>query len=362
MSADPPRILLVEEDDACAMAIREPLGPIARVTRVATAEQAEELLLTRDWNILIADAELPGLDGLELVRASRRADPELVALVVSGHERFADAVEAMRAGASDFISKPVEAQDLCTKVRHAAELDRANRDRRGPVERVLAVGAHPDDVEIGCGGVLLHHRDAAHAIMILTLTAGEVGGERAVRVIEAQRPAALLSARLRVLEFSDTDVSENGATVKAISDAVAEARPTTIYTHTAHDVHRDHRHIHRATLVAARRTPRVYAYESPSATVDFRPRRFVSIDDVLERKLELIEQYWSQTQIRDYLAPDLLRATARYWGRYGSSNYAEPFEIIRDGDLIAAASGASTTALPATPAVATARSERERVR
>jgi LmbE family N-acetylglucosaminyl deacetylase/CheY-like chemotaxis protein len=333
--SDATRILLVEGDDACAEAIVGPLQEVAEITRVGSAEQAEELLLTRDWNVLIAEADLPGLDGLELVRAGRLSDPELVALVVSGHERFADAVEAMRAGASDFITRPIATPELLTKVRRAVELDRAHRARRGPGERVLAIGAHPDDVEIGCGGVLLHHRDATQPITILTLTAGEAGGDRAARVSEAMRPAALLSARLNMRALEDTDVAENGITVEAISEAVTEVRPTTIYTHSSNDVHRDHRNVHSATLVAARKVPRVYAYQSPSATVEFRPSRFVSIDDVLERKLELIQQYWSQTSIRDYLAPDLLRASARYWGRFGSSNYAEPFEVIRDGDIVA---------------------------
>lgn len=339
--------MLVEEDTAFATAMQQLLGEVADVTRVASAEAAEELLLSRDWNVLITDVDLPGLDGLELVRQGRMGDPELVALVMSRHEQFADAVAAMRAGASDFITNPVAPQELLAKVRRAVALDRANRSRRGATESVLAIGAHPDDVEIGCGGILLHHRDAGQAITILTMTAGEAGGARAVRVVEAERPAALLSARLFLLALDDTDISEDGGTVAAIFDVLDEVRPTTIYTHTAQDVHQDHRSVHRATLVAARAVPRVYAYQSPSSTVDFRPTRFVSIDDVLERKIELVEQYASQTAIRDYLAPGLLRATARYWGRYGSSDYAEPLEVIRQQDLATVAGDKSTAATTA---------------
>ncbi len=347
MSGDATRILLVEEDAVSAVATQQLLGEVADVTRVVSAEAAEELLLSRDWNVLITDVDLPGLDGLELVRQGRLGDPELVALVMSGHEQFADAVAAMRAGASDFITNPIAPQELLAKVRRAVALDRANRSRRGPTERVLAIGAHPDDIEIGCGGILLHHRDAGQAITLLTMTAGEAGGAGAVRVAEAERPAALLSARLFLLALDDTDISVGGGTVAAIFDVLDEVRPTTVYTHTAQDVHQDHRSVHHATLVAARAVPRVYAYQSPSSTVDFRPTRFVSIDDVLERKIGLIEQYASQTAIRGYLAPELLRATARYWGRFGSSTYAEPLEVVRQQDLATVAGDESSAVSPA---------------
>jgi LmbE family N-acetylglucosaminyl deacetylase len=91
--------------------------------------------------------------------------------------------------------------------------------------------------------------------------------------------------------------------------------------------------VHDATLVAARRVPRIYCYQAPSGSVDFRPSRFVGIDEFLERKLEVIGAYGSQVKVRRYLQEDLLRATARYWSRYGASHYAEPLEVIRDNEV-----------------------------
>jgi len=333
MRAERLRILLAVADADFAAETRRTLAEFADVTRVERGEQALELLLCEDWNILITELQLPGVGGLELVHTCRCRNHEPVALVVCEEGSLDEAVEAMRAGASDFITRPIAPQQLLAKVADAAEIDRENARRRAPAERVLAIGAHPDDVEIGCGGSLLRHRDAGEAITILTMTAGEAGGDRGVRAAEARLAASLLSARLRVLAFDDTEISQTRATVEAIAAAVEEVRPTTVYTHSAHDVHQDHRRVHFATLVAARAVPLLFGYLSPSATVDFRPNRFVSIDDVLERKLALIEPYQSQTQIRDYLQPGLLRATARYWGRYGPSDYAEPLEVIRESDL-----------------------------
>jgi LmbE family N-acetylglucosaminyl deacetylase len=83
-------------------------------------------------------------------------------------------------------------------------------------------------------------------------------------------------------------------------------------------------------MVACRRVGRVYCFQSPSATVDYRPTRFVTIDDHIERKLKAIDAFGSQTGVRDYLDPGLIASTARYWSRYCGGSHAEPFEAIRD--------------------------------
>jgi LmbE family N-acetylglucosaminyl deacetylase len=338
------RILLVTGEREYAEATRPLLAELGEVTWVADGDQALQLLLTGDWNLVIVELEAPRIDGLELLRAIRSHDPAPLALVVGEEGRFDQAVEAIRAGASDYVAKSAAPEELIRGARAVIQHERSIRSKRLPSERVLAIGAHPDDIEIGCGGILLRHRDAGHSITILTLTNGGEGGAAAVRRTESQRAAALLSARLIQLDLDDTAVSEGGSTVSAISRAVEQVRPTTIYTHTERDSHQDHRAAHRATMVATRGIPRVYAYQSPSTTVDFRPARFVSVDEVLERKLDLIAPHESQTQVRRYLAPDMLRATARYWGRFGSSDHAEPLEVIRQADLVPAAMSSATPA------------------
>ena len=87
--------------------------------------------------------------------------------------------------------------------------------------------------------------------------------------------------------------------------------------------------MHRATLVAARDVPRVLCYQSPSATIDFRPSTFIPAEAGLDTKLAAIAAFETQTAIRDYLEPEMLTATARYWGRFARVRYAEPFEVVR---------------------------------
>ncbi len=121
-----------------------------------------------------------------------------------------------------------------------------------------------------------------------------------------------------------------GPTVRLIEDVVREIAPTIVYTHTNHDRHQDHRATHDATLVATRSVETIACYQSPSSTIDFRPTRFVSIDGFIERKLELLACFGSQVDRREYLAPDFVTTTARYWARFGDGALVEPLEMIRD--------------------------------
>jgi LmbE family N-acetylglucosaminyl deacetylase len=330
------RILLVEDDEVGATLLVELLGRLGEVHWTASAEQAAEIVSGRDWDLMVSDIDLPGIDGLELVRRVKRLRPKLATLILSGHSSFEHAVAAMRAGADDYLTKPFDPPGLIEKAQALIEV---TRERRAAGEEVvLAVGAHPDDVEIGIGGILLRHASQGHRVTVLTLTGGEAGGAVAARASESQRAAELLGARLIHAALTDTSVSEGGSTIGTILEVIEDIRPSTVYTHTIRDVHQDHRNAHSATLVAARGISRIFCYQAPSTTVEFKPTRFVAIDEFLEGKLEVIQAYTSQVKIRDYLDEELLRATARYWSRFSQARYVEPLEVVRDSDASAFAS------------------------
>jgi LmbE family N-acetylglucosaminyl deacetylase/ActR/RegA family two-component response regulator len=325
-----PSILLVEDDEVFANLAIEVLRPLARVTWVATGEEAISLAPSENWDLVITDIELPGIDGIEFLKTVRSAHPLLATLVLSGHQSFEYAIAAIRASADDYMTKPVKPEELAAKVAELIELSRGRHVHRSEV--ALAIGAHPDDVEIGCAGLLLRHASAGDEVAVLTLTGGEAGGEVVDRARESERAAELMSARLIHTDLQDTSVSDAGVTIQTIKRAIDETGATTIYTHTPRDVHQDHRNTHNATLVAAREVPRVYCYQSPSTTVEFQPTRFASIDEFMDRKLEVIRAYASQVSVRRYLDEELLRATARYWARFAGSRYVEPLEVLRESD------------------------------
>ena len=196
-------------------------------------------------------------------------------------------------------------------------------------KKVLAIGAHPDDVEIGCGGTMLKHIARNDEVLILTLTRGAVGGDTEKRFLEAKAASEFLNASLIISNLEDTSVSEGPKTIRVIEEVIYNFQPDIIYTHSVNDNHKDHRNTHLATIIAARKIDEVYAYQAPSTNINFHPQKFESIDDFLDLKLQLIAFHETQKSKAVYLKDDIIKATAIYWGRYANYKTIEPFEIIK---------------------------------
>ena len=195
--------------------------------------------------------------------------------------------------------------------------------------RILAIGAHPDDVAIGAAGTLVAHRAAGDTVVILTLSRGTRDGAQIRRARESQDAADIIGARLFLNDLEHMRIPEGDPTICVIDQVVAEIQPTIVYTHSIHDVRQDHRNTHRAAVAACWGVGQVYCFQSLSATIDYRPTHFVNIDGHIGRKLKAVDAFTSQAGRPDYLDPGLIASTARYWSRYGSGSHAEPFESIR---------------------------------
>jgi LmbE family N-acetylglucosaminyl deacetylase len=336
-SGSPPgRILMVEDDPDHAFFVLEVLRRRGGFEVTHVTDPAEALRRAREpWDLMLTDVEMPGMTGLELLESMRKVAPTLPVAVVTAHATVSNAVTALRSRADEFLQKPQSPEQLINTV--AALVDKGRTARLASRQVVLAIGAHPDDVEIGAGGALAVHRDLGHEIAILTLCRGSRGGEAERRAAESRAAAEILSAELYLEDLEDTGIGEGDPTVSVIGRIIDAVDPTTVYTHSIHDVHQDHRNTHSAVMVAAQNVGRVYCYQSPSATVDFRPTRFVSIDRQLDRKLEAIALFDSQVEVRTYLEPDLIQSIARSWSRFAEGRYAEAFEVIRDRADITAA-------------------------
>jgi LmbE family N-acetylglucosaminyl deacetylase len=263
--------------------------------------------------------------GRGLVQTIRQLSPyaPVTLLAKSGGAGDSALVQAMRAGASDVVdpANPVAVAELVrSQLRIAGK----------PRERVLAIGAHPDDIEIGAAGALLNHRRKGDRITFLTLSRGGVGGHTTTRSGESIAAARAIGAQLLMADLSDTRIDDGIDTIRLIESVVEALDPTIVYVHSRHDNHQDHRSVHIATVSATRGVPQLYGYQSPSATNDFTPTKFIPIDDVIVQKVDVLALFDSQRD-RSYLEPDLVVAGARYWARQLAprSRYAEPFEVIR---------------------------------
>ncbi|MDN5760802.1 MAG: response regulator [Microlunatus sp.] len=328
------RALVIEDDPDAAEFARIALRRFARmsVDVAADAQQALAALAGPAYDVVVSDIELPGRSGLDILPRVRELQPGVPVMIVTAHGSLTNAVEALRREADDFFVKPVTLERLAERAGELAEQGRERRAEAAPTV-VLAVGAHPDDVEIGVGGTLAAHAGAGDSLVILTLSGGSVGGAADVRQQEAEAAAAVVCARLIHLDFADTRIDPAGGVITAVEQVITEVKPDRIYTHSAHDRHQDHRAVHEAVQIAARRVPGLWCFQSPSCTVEFRPNRFVDITGFLDTKLAMLAAYVSQAH-RDYMQPDLIRATARYWSRFGPGTVVEPLETVRAAESV----------------------------
>lgn len=263
--------------------------------------------------------------GPAVVAELRAAYPAMRLLMVGDPETIgADVlVRAMRAGLHNVVD-PADTIGFTGLVKECLGGAKAG------AERVLAIGAHPDDVEIGCAGALLGHRRRGDDVTVLTLSAGRVGGDGEARVHESIAAAEVIGAELIVGDLPDTRIDPGIETIRLIEAVVQRSRPSIVYVHSRHDNHQDHRAINLAAMSATRGVQKVFAYQSPSATNDFTPTRFVPIDAEIGRKVEVLASFSSQRD-RSYLEPELVVAGARYWARHLAplARYVEPFEVVR---------------------------------
>jgi LmbE family N-acetylglucosaminyl deacetylase len=193
---------------------------------------------------------------------------------------------------------------------------------------VLAIGAHPDDIELGCGGALLRHVARGDHVTMLVMTTGQRGVTTSSRVFEQQEAARAIGASLRWGRFEDGTIPRGTATIAAIDEAISATDAHVLYTHAPRDSHQDHRAVAVASLAAARRMRAVLYYETPS-TQRFEPTVYVDIADVLDDKIRALCAHESQVMRAGAVDLEAIEAGARFRGSQGRVRHAEGFESPR---------------------------------
>jgi LmbE family N-acetylglucosaminyl deacetylase/CheY-like chemotaxis protein len=319
------RILLLEDSKEFALLLKHWIMHAGYQLDLAEdIPQAEQLLESNIYDILLSDIELPSGASFTFLEYAKQKLPHVAVVVMTSQQRADYAVQALRLKANEFLFKPFNELELIQK------LDQLNLEQRTLRQVILALGAHPDDVELGCGASLAAHVARGDLVHILTLCGGEAGGAASERIEESRHAAAILGAKLTLAQLTDTQISEGADTIGVIEKCIREVQPQVVYTHSEKDGHQDHRNAFRATLVAARQVPSLLCYEAPSGTVQFMPTRFIEITPHLLTKQKAIAAYRSQVSIRPYMQPALIEATARYWGRFAGYGLCEAFEVVRE--------------------------------
>jgi DNA-binding NtrC family response regulator len=168
------KILLVEDDERLLDVLMEAAAMEEYDARgVPSAEAAVELLRDEPFEVMVTDVTLPGMSGLELLRQCQRLRPGIVPIVMTAYGTVDIAVEAMKRGAADFITKPFQLDALLGTVRVAAE--RAARTRASSLD--AAQGAGPGDL-IAAAPVMRKLLEQVRAIapfQTTVLVTGETG-------------------------------------------------------------------------------------------------------------------------------------------------------------------------------------------
>jgi LmbE family N-acetylglucosaminyl deacetylase len=199
---------------------------------------------------------------------------------------------------------------------------------------ILAIGAHPDDIELGCGGMLLKTVKHGHKVFMYTLTKGEACGDPEQRKIEQMESSRIIGAKASWIDnFEDTKLSPSIDLINHIEQVIKITRPDIIYTHPEGDTHHDHRAVASATFEAARFIPTILSYEMP-VTKDFKPQLYYDISDVIDEKIKLINIFTSQSE-KIFLKSDAIKGLSQYralQSRIGSDVIAvEAFEVMKIG-------------------------------
>jgi LmbE family N-acetylglucosaminyl deacetylase len=197
---------------------------------------------------------------------------------------------------------------------------------------VLAIGAHPDDLELAIGGTLARlARNGARVIMAVV----SIPCDYEVRRAEAQRAADILGCELRFLVEDGCrriDDIKNYQLVGLLDRAVRELEPAAVFTHSACEFHRDHVAVHNACLSTQRLKNFDFFHFNPTMTravpVAFHPRAYVDVTDTIELKMQAIEAHSSQFGGRG-LDTELFRDVARLNGRMVGVKYAEGLDVGR---------------------------------
>ncbi len=194
---------------------------------------------------------------------------------------------------------------------------------------ILAIGAHPDDIEIGCAGTLIKYAQGGHNVFFLSMTKGEMGGEAEIRRKEQMKAADIIGAKdIFWGGFKDTELLDEGnKIIHIVEDFIKKIQPNFIFVNFFDDTHQDHRSVNRSVLSAARYVKNVMFYEVPT-TNNFTPNVFVDIGSVLDRKLESLKAHASQmmkTNIQDLSIIDIARSSALFRGVQGRVPLAEGF-------------------------------------
>lgn len=205
--------------------------------------------------------------------------------------------------------------------------------------RVLVVAAHFDDEVIGCGGTVAKHIQNGDEVYVCVLTDSSSTQYKnqpemiAIKKKESEKVNKILGIKKTFcfdLPDMKLDTVPHVKINECIEKCIIEINPDIIYTHHKDDINKDHKLAFESTLIAGRKTNKIFSYEVPN-TLNFFPNIYEDISKTIELKLKAMEAY--QSELRKYPHPRSLEAMkikAQQRGIEIGSEFAEAFVCIKN--------------------------------
>jgi LmbE family N-acetylglucosaminyl deacetylase len=197
---------------------------------------------------------------------------------------------------------------------------------------VLAIGAHPDDIELGVGGTIAWLKQQGTRVI---MAVGCVPSDYEKRVAESQRAAEILGGELTILFNHGCSRIEDQKTyevVRKIDDLILQYKPTALFSHGSADFHRDHQMIYDACHASQRLGWLDFFCYYPTSCrpvpVKFQPHAYIDVTQTMDKKMEALRAFPSQLAERG-LDIEFIRDMAREQGRMAGMGYAEAVEVVR---------------------------------
>lgn len=200
--------------------------------------------------------------------------------------------------------------------------------------KILAIGAHPDDIEYSCLGFLLAQKKKGAIIDYLIMTLGEKGNNENGQERREEQLKAFDVCGFNLIEFgnyTDGCLPVNSETISFVEKKISTFKPDIILTHYPKDWHQDHVSTSAIVQAACRNYPKLLFYNSYSS-IEFTPKIFYDISDYIEQKKEILSKFRTQIERNASKGIDFAGYSVdvnKYFGNQCRKEYAEAFDAYR---------------------------------
>lgn len=207
--------------------------------------------------------------------------------------------------------------------------------------KIIAIGAHPDDIELACGGTLADAVYKGHDVTMIIITGNasmDHNGD-SIRTDDEAKNEQINAAKklgitkVEILGFDDMNVPYSQALISKLDKILNQIKPDMTFTHFIFDTHQDHIRTAQSTLSAARKQNTIFLYEpiNPSGRgyIPFRAQIYFDISATMHKKIDSLKEHKSQYKKYGDTWIEGVTARAKFRGFEMGVDYAEAFELVR---------------------------------